>query len=264
MFLRKLFNAENKFTWVLIDLLIVVIGVYCAFLIQEYAVNQKTIKEKDKILTALKYELEFFRIQMPGRGGFSENQANKWRKLYDSGTYYNYSTWRFVEPQYNYQIVELSINTENTEIIDFDLYQALQELFVQIKRIEYSERLLTEIGMRYQSIPNSLKRGSPEYDILWATNYENFQRLIQFMVDRSGNQKRLGSKSAEALLLVNERLSPSRKKEIELKLIESNLDRVRNEEEAVAVSTQLFPDFTDQEIRELYRKTIQSDSLQNE
>lgn len=253
MFLRKLFNSENRLFWVVVDLLIVIIGVYCAFLIQEYAENQKTIKQKDKILSALKMELEFFRIDLPGRGGYSEKQANEWQQMYNEGDIYNYSTWRFIEPQYNYQVLEHAINTDNTDIIDFDLYKALQRLYVQIKRIEHSERIITEVGMRHQSFPSSLQKGTPEYDLIWVSNYDNFRRLIQSMNDRAGDQKMLGTESNDALKLVNARLAPERKKEIEIQLIVKNINRVRNEEEAVIMISQLFPDFTEQEIRQLFR-----------
>jgi hypothetical protein len=254
MFLRKIFSSKNKFTWVIIDLCIVIIGVYCAFLIQAFAENQKTAREKEKILTALKYELEFFRIQMPGRGGYSENQANEWNALLDSGNYYNYSTWRFVEPQYNYQVLERAISDQYTEIIDFELYQALNQLYVQIRRIVYSERLLTDIALRYKSIPSNLKTGSSDYAIIWTENYDNFQRFVQFMYDRAGNQNRLGSESADALLLVNERLGALKRIEIEKKLIRSNLDQVKSEEEAVALASQLFPNIKSEEVRQLYRE----------
>lgn len=58
MFLRKLFSKDNRLTWVVIDLIIVIIGVYCAFAIQSYADNQKISQERDRVLTALKYEME--------------------------------------------------------------------------------------------------------------------------------------------------------------------------------------------------------------
>ena len=156
--------------------------------------------------------------------------------------------------------MELAINSQNSEIIDFDLYQALRGLYVQIKRIEYSERLLTEVAMKYKSIPNSLRKGSAEYDMLWASNYDNFRRFIMSMYDRSGNQKRLGNDSKGTLYLVNERLDPQRRKQIETELIVSNLDRAENEDQAVAMVSQLFPNFNESEIRDIYQNATQTKS----
>lgn len=252
MFLRKLFSGENKLTWVFIDLIIVIIGVYCAFLIQSSAEDRKMEVEKEKIMSALKFELEFFRIEMPGRGGFSEGQAKEWKSILDSGSYQDLTSWRFIEPQYNYQVIEHAINHQNSEIIDFDLYDALQRLFVEIKRIEYAERLMTQVAMEFQTIPSNLPKGSAAYGEMWAGNYDSFRRMIQFMFDRSGNQVRLGAESQAALELVNDRLSPERRKEIEREMIVNNLHRVKSEEQAVGLLKQLFPGFEEKEVREIY------------
>ena len=58
MFLRKLFASDKKLGWVIIDLFVVIIGVYCAFLIQNSATAQQDKKEQTKIYSALKMELE--------------------------------------------------------------------------------------------------------------------------------------------------------------------------------------------------------------
>ena len=72
------------------------------------------------------------------------------------------------------------------------------------------------------------------------------------MFDRSGNQVRLGAESQAALELVNDRLSPERRKEIEREMIVNNLHRAKSEEQAVGLVKQLFPDFEEKEVREIY------------
>ena len=49
MFLRKLMNIGNKGKWLALELLVVFIGVYLAFLFQSYAENIKLEKEKEKV-----------------------------------------------------------------------------------------------------------------------------------------------------------------------------------------------------------------------
>lgn len=257
MFLRKLFNSENKLTWVLIDFLIVIAGVYCAFLIQEYAANEKVQKEKHEIVAALKYELEFFRVQMPGRAWYSSNQVMNWRKTYNSGTYDNYSDWRFIEPQYGYQVIEHAIGVQNSDIISFELSRALQEVLTQTKRIEHIEQRITAIGFRYKTIPEAAKKGTSEYQIMWNGNYDDFDRLIRAMNDRAENLGILAEKAALALDIVNNTLEPSAKRDIEEDLIIKYVDElVNNEDQAVAAVSKTFPGFTEEEIRIMYRKAI--------
>ncbi len=257
MFLRKLFNAENKLVWVLVDLIIVILGVYGAFLIQQYATTERTLKEREEIISSLKYELEFFRVQMPGKSWYSNNQATKWRQMRNEGTYEDYSDWRFVEPQYNYSVVQYALDIQDTDIISFDLNNALYKVYRQVTRIENIERTMTQLGFRYQSIPAEAKKGTIEYEIIWNRNYDDFKRLGWAMSDRSKDQALLAEESAKALSIVNDQLKPINKRRIEEDLIIEYVDElVKNEEEAVVAVAEVFPDFTEEEIRIMYQKAI--------
>lgn len=253
MFLRKLFQGNNKAGWVLIDLLIVIIGVYCAFLIQNYSTNQQNKKEEDRILTALKYELEQFRYTMfqvaTGMGNYSRELS----KTASENTYSNFSDFRFIEPQYGYQIIEYSLNLQNTDIVDFELYNSIQGLFVEIKKMEHVERLLTETARRYISLPEGLPKSSPEYQVRWAENYDNFNRFTVLIRDRAEIAARVATASADALPIINDRLGPEKTKEIEKEILLSNIDLARNEDEAVQIVKKFFPNFEEEEVRELYR-----------
>jgi hypothetical protein len=263
MFLRKLFNTNNKFTWVLIDLLIVIIGVYCAFLIQNSSSLEKDRKEQEKVFTALKYELEHFRLTMPGMSGYAKKQVEKYMPIYQSEEYANFTDWRFIQPQYPYQVIEYAINIQNTDIVGFELYSNLQKLFVEIKKLEHAESLIMETSMRYQSLPAGLAKSSPTYQIVWANNYDNFRRFITFMDDRSRTLQAVADASQTALPIINRELGPVKTKEIETQIILSNAYRVKNEDQALAFATQAFPNFTEEEIKRLYRKatdTTQSNS----
>ncbi len=257
-------SNRGKWTWALVDLLVVIIGVYIAFLIQSSESDRKQLKEKEEIITALKYELEFFRIQMPGQAWYSKNKANEWTKIHDAGNYSNYSSWRFIEPQYNYQVTEHALNISNAEIISFELSQALRPVYVQIRRIEQTERTLTEMAGRYQSIPGSLKKGQPEYDVIWNKNYDNYKRFVQAMLDRASNQELLGNESISALKIINEQISKTTKRKVEESLTVRFIDElVDSEEEAVVVINRTFPDFTEDEARQMYQRAIQEESNTN-
>lgn len=264
MFLRKIFSSDNKFTWVIIDLFIVIIGVYCAFLIQNYAENEKNAKESDRIITAMKYEMEAFRFLMSEISAGMSADARRLYGILGESRYTDYSNFRFIEPQYDYQTIQYALNLQNSAIIDFELYNKLQSLFVEIKKIEHAERLLTETSRRYKTLPTSLDKSSNEYILTWAENYDNFVRYVTLVEDRAGISGRIAISSTDALEIINERLGP-KAKEIEKELILGYAVNFDNEEQAIFLGKKYFPNFTEEEIRQLYRQAngIESPSTQD-
>ena len=254
MFLRKIFATDNKFVWVLIDLIIVIIGVYCAFLIQSYAEKKKTDREKEKIFSGLKYELEIFRFSGSEISAGVKQNIVQWEQKIAEEKYHDFSGGRFIEPQYSYQIIELSININNSDIIDFEFYEALQNLYVEIKKVEHSERLLTEVAMRYHLIPESIDQNSKEVVLMRYENFNNFRRYVRFTKDRGNIMTRIVEASQRALDLINQRLSPGKRKAIEENLIRNKMQDFPNEKIALQIARQFFPNWTEEEILELHRE----------
>ncbi|MEQ9465959.1 MAG: hypothetical protein RLN88_01035 [Ekhidna sp.] len=251
-------SIRGKWTWAFVDLLVVIIGVYIAFLIQSSAAAEKDKKEQEKVFTALKFELEHFRLQMPGMSGYVNSEVEKYMATIKSGDYSNFTDWRFIQPQYSYQIIEYAISIQNTEIINFELYDALQKLFVEIKKLEHAESLIMETSMRYQTIPEGLPKTDPLYQMTWANNYDNFGRFITFMNDRARVLQAIADASQATLPIINEKLGEEKTREIEKQFILSNASKVKNEDQAVALVKRIFPDFTEEEVRELYRQASQT------
>lgn len=265
MFLRKIFSSNNKFVWVIIDLLIVIIGVYCAFLIQSYAEDQKNKKERDRVETALKFEIEAFRFVMSEVSAGMGSYAKELNEIRAENNYVSFADYRFIEPQYDYQTVQYALNLQSSEVVDFQLYNVLQKLFVEIKKIEHAERLLTEVSAKYRTIPSNLRKSTPEYKLTWSENYDNFIRFATLIADRGRIAERVAEASSEALVLLNERMGPKKTKEIEKQIFVQNIHLPRNEEEAVFLAKKYFPKFSEEEIRKIYReaKGIKSDSTTN-
>lgn len=233
--------------------MIVIIGVYTAFLIQTYAEGQKTNKERDVVLTALKFELESFRYRMYENALSVERELVALRKVKANGSYADFSNYRFIAPQYDYQTIEYALGLQNREIIDFELYRVLQALFSNLKRIEHAERLLTETSLKYKTVPTALDQNSTDYRLIDTENRDNFVLFITFTEDRGRIAGRIVAASVEALPLINTRLGEKKAKAIEEEIILNNLDKVNSEDEAVILAKQLFPKFTEEEIRQLYR-----------
>lgn len=255
MFLRKIFSEKNKLVWVLVDLMIVIIGVYGAFLIQNYAESNKNNKDRERIFSALKYEMETLRYVMITNARYAQKRVPNLNQMKKNGVYENFLNYRFIEPQYDYQTISYAISLQNTEIVDFELYNSLQSIYVEVKKIEHAERLLTDTALKYKSIPKSLDKSSTAFQIMQSENLDNFERLIIFTIDRGSVATRLAEATADVLKIINSRLPSDKVKAIEREIIIENIKYIAsNIEEAIYLGKQFFPTFTEQEIREIYQQ----------
>ena len=250
MFLRKLLSENNKVFWIITDLCIVIIGVYTAYLIQTYSQSEQVKKEKEEVLASLKVELEIFRNRMPKFASWTDNYYNRIKERQDVV----FSGWRYSEPQYSYQILEYAINAQNTEIIDFKLYDELRKIYAAIKQLEYSERSITEVSKKYLSIIPELSVTHPENLSRKTDNLTNLASFKTAIQDRSNDLKRVFETTLVGLDIINDQLRPELRKEIEKSLIIANLGDVESVEEAIKVAKQVFPVFTAEEIREIYEQ----------
>jgi hypothetical protein len=239
--------------WILIDLIVVIVGVYCAFLIQSSAEERTNRKEQEKVLSALKMELDMFRISFPQFAQYNADQYNNQFKDTDD---YDISDWRFVEPQYAYQIIEYAINIQNNEIIDFELYDQLQKLYVMIKNLEFVEREVHTQAARYKKLVEELARNHPENLARKADNLQTFYRFKIFIRARINILMRSAQQSQKILPIVNKQLGDALKKEIELRFIEENIQalQIASEKEAIQTAQKYFPDISETEVVEIFAK----------
>lgn len=255
MFLRKLLKLENKLSWILIDLVIVIIGVYTAFLIQSYAEKNYNEREKEKVLTALKVELESFRLSFPR---FADYMAGYHDEIKDQEDV-DFSGWRYIEPQYAYQIVEYAIRLENNEIIDFELYDELQKLFVGVKQLEHVERLITAYSGQYKVLIKELDTGHPSNLERKAENASNLYYFKLYVRSRARSLQRVAIVSEDALEIIDNDLGLERARTIELDFLEENAGRILDQaagavDQAVPIIDGLFPKLSTDEIRTILEK----------
>ncbi len=207
-------------------------------------------KEKEKIYSALKYELENFRIFLPGRSGYTASRVDQWTETYKNGSYIDFSNWIFIEPQYTYQIIEYAMSIEQNEIIDFQLYNTLQKLYVEIKKLEHAERLIMERSLKYKSIND--KMGGVHSELRKRDNMDNFKMFIRFSESRASTLMQVANWSKEVLVIINDRIKPEKRKELEKNLIRSQIESLGPKEQAIQAVLQYFPDFSKEELEQMY------------
>ena len=243
-------SYRTKWFWPFIDLVVVIIGVYVAFLMQSSAAVKNDQREQIKVYSALKMELETMRVGFPRFAQSNIDFLNERKDL----EFFDISDWRFIEPQYGYQIIEYSINIQNTDIIDFEMYNELQQLYVGIRQLEHVERLLTEVSADYQYLIPELNESHPVNLERKANNRSRMRRFRMFLSGRVGNLNRSSKKAEKILLSINERLGQDLTKEIERKFM-SEISHILSEEEAVQLGAIYFPNFTKEEIIEILHQT---------
>ncbi|MCE7996515.1 MAG: hypothetical protein HEP71_31375 [Roseivirga sp.] len=227
--MRRLFKVGNKVRWLALELLVVFIGVYLAFLFQGYTEERKNENEREKVLVSLKKEVEKFRLSAPLNATGQRNQLNKWRAAFSRGEVVRFDSWRFLEPQYNFQVIEYAINLQGTEIIEFELYEAISELYREIKQLEHAERRMTNLSDQYKIVPKALSENSEAYQVLTAENLFHFQKFIGAAADRVGNLDEVATRARKIAVLINERLSTEKQQEIAFEILQEFFPNVEGD-----------------------------------
>ena len=257
MFIRKLFKIGDKLRWLSLELLVVFIGVYLAFLFNAYSENKKISSENEKVLTSLKKETEEFRLSFPLQAQGMLANVRKWQAAYDSGNVADYYDWRFLEPQYNDQVIEYAIALKGSEIVDFELYEALLQLNREIKQLEHAERLMTETSNRFNNIPQDLSRNSDLYKAYKAQNLFYFYKFINYSRDRWSNLLEVSKKSQRVVDLINQRLSTEKRLAIEVDILKQFYPALGGDTTFIReVFKESFPDFPKEKFEIELRKLI--------
>lgn len=133
----------------LIDLLIVITGVTIAFLLGSWNEYAKAEVERKKVIHSLRAELHALDSLFPSMADYQVKVGMHWDSLFtkkEVGDFYGY---RFIQPQYNYAVIEYALNTGG-DVVDFTLHQKLLELYRLIKMLEQTEVYMTELALQYQ------------------------------------------------------------------------------------------------------------------
>lgn len=196
---------------------------------------------------------------MPSQADFVQGQLDVWNKYLGTDSFPDFYSWRFIEPQYDYHIIEYALDMESSEIVDLHLYENLSKIYHIIKRLEQVERRLTKFSDAYQSIPPQLSRQSSEYQMLLWQNKLTFYKFRNAAADRLAIMRDLGQVSDEVLKVINTYFNPEELEKLETDLIRryySDLSTGSEAElqEAVKRITDTFPRFSKEAARKILLK----------
>lgn len=254
-FLTRVTNALGiKWQLVLVELIIVFTGVYLAFFLNSMQEDKYIQQESEKIWSSLKIELEGIRLAFPVWAEHQTEQNVEWDSLFAIEEIGNFYTWRYIQPQYDFTTIQYAIDSREGSIVDFDMYKRLTVLYQNIQQLEHSERLMTEVGLRYKNIPSGMDKNQ-EYWVLFGENKFLFYKFLDFSKMRAGILMRITKLSAELLDIINQKLGSERQKKLEKEFIQQQIVAVGVNATKEVLQTRIkenFPYLSDADIDEIY------------
>ncbi|XWN37540.1 MAG: hypothetical protein ROO71_01180 [Balneola sp.] len=241
----KIFSKQGV-KFLLLELVVVFLGVYLAFLFQSYSEDQKLEIEKEKIMIGLKEDFEYFRIFFPDYAG--QPQVQIWREMLQKGNYIDFSSWRFIQPQHDYIAIEYALDAD-AEVIDFETNSSIANIYQELKKLEHVEIILNDLALKYQKIPE-INSDDIRIKIAHENNLLNFKRFTERYADRAGIMIRIAELCGKQLPIINNNFGKEKLAEIELLLISKNIT-VNDDQEVqfyVNILKQFFPNLSEEEI----------------
>ncbi len=173
----------------LLDLIIVITGVSVAFLLNGWSEHTKEAAEREKVMRSLQQEVGEIRRYFPSMANYQEKKSITWDSLFKLNRVAEFEQYYYLQPQYNYTVIEYAIETRNSDIVDFRLHEQLLKLYKRIKMLEQAEVYMTNIALQYVAV-------DPK-EVSSKQNLFLFQRFIGFSKNRSSIMREINTLADE-------------------------------------------------------------------
>lgn len=228
---KRLLNRIRKINWniILLELFIVFVGVYLAFLLSNYQENKRIEAEANKIYTSLKKELENIRFNFPQRAVYQRSLNVRWDSLWKNNEFPPLYDWRYIQPQYDFTTMEYALQAQSSSIVNFELYESLTNLYQGVKRLEHIEMLITDIGTQCNNVATTFGLSEEEVARRRTDNQLLFYRFKDLSVLRAKELEYLVPHAESSLEIINARLGREKQREIEINLLQDYLPELLKE-----------------------------------
>lgn len=180
--------------------MIVITGVSVAFLLNNYNERKKENAERQKVLTSLERELVEITSIFPSMADYQKTKIVTWDSLLALQAIDDFYRYRYVQPQYNFSIIEYAIETRNSNVVDFELHERLLKLYKAIRMLEQSEVHMTDLALQYQA-------PEPERPkLVAAQNLFLFDRFRVFAKSREHGLREVHTIASEMLPLLQAKI----------------------------------------------------------
>jgi len=176
------------------DLVIVITGVTMAFLLNNWNEGKREAAERTKVINSLREELYALDNLFPSMADYQIKVVAHWDSLMERQELGDFYEYRFIQPQYNYAVIEYALNTRSS-IVDFELHQKLLELYRFIKMLEQAEVYMTELALQYQPVDRDTA--------IHSRNNFLFAKFIVFSNDRAFLLREVAKQADSILQILN-------------------------------------------------------------
>ncbi|WP_395373301.1 hypothetical protein [Marinicella sp. W31] len=187
----------------LVDLIVVFIGVYLAFIFAEYQQDQQRHKETQKVIGLLQIGVSRLESSFNGAVGFHERFDENFSAQLEAEVIPHFGFQTYVAPQYPIDQIKYIITSESYDVFDLDLYVWLTEYSNAIQRIMYVEEKIVQMSDRYQPLP---PESDPAYARIYGQQMYLAKRYLQYMNMRGEISGQLANMS----VALNKKLLKSR------------------------------------------------------
>lgn len=195
--LNKLASIKAALAKPFLDLGIVITGVTVAFLLNSLNENRKEEAEQQKVINSLYHELQEIQKFFPSMAVYQENSTRIWDSLLTQKSLGGFQYYYYIQPQYNYTVIEFAIATRNSAIVDFDLHQQLLLLYKELKMLEQAETYMTSVALQFQATEQN--SSAPQ-------NLFFFKRFVGFGKNRARSLKEVNRHAEQTLSLLKQKM----------------------------------------------------------
>lgn len=235
---------------ILIELFVVFCGVYMAFYLNDRAENAKVNKQSVRILKSLRIELEQMRIFFPGQANYMRTRVEEWSELYNNKEWGEFYDWRYLQPQYNYTVLEYALNERESDIIDFEMSKELMQVYRNIQQLIESENAMTAMGYAYHPSLANVKEGDPLYQQR-NENLFHFYKFINAATDRANSLDEVAVYANNALALIEAKFTRQENLDMIVELSQYFIDNGNSNfsrEQMGPLLIDAYPQYTKEEI----------------
>uniref|UniRef100_UPI004048D372 hypothetical protein n=1 Tax=Roseivirga sp. TaxID=1964215 RepID=UPI004048D372 len=185
----------------LTELLVVFVSISVAFALNNWNESKKENLEKLKVLRSLQNELQFIQNIFPEMAEYQKKMTKKWDSLMHQGTLPDFYNYWYLQPQYNYSVLEYAIATRNSKIVGFELHEEMLKIYNEFIRLKESETYMTNIALEYQPLPNN--KGE---NLMAERNKFLFQKFLVYGKARARLLQEISELSDEILPIITKQL----------------------------------------------------------
>ena len=180
-------RARRFFSWrgtrsLLAELVIVFVGVYGAFLFENYNDARKRNEERQKVYEALRNEIGSLRTNFAAIATYQVKFNRELKEKIDRGETPNeVRHLRYVAPQYSLEVLENALRFNSFELLDLPLHIQLSRYHSLINMLSYTEQKITGLSESYVGLYDASPQTLRE-QYRWSLIYLNDRRDILGML----------------------------------------------------------------------------------